>query len=234
MEKLVIIGISNNALNAYRFIKDYALFDVVGFAVNREYLDKDEFCGLPVYAIEELDRFVDKRETKVFVALLWNRLNADRKKLYLELKAKGYHFANLISPKAVIHSEYIKSKSWQGKNCWIHDYVVIQDRARIGSNVAIMALSLIGDNTVIGDHCFLGAKSTVAGGCTIGEQTFVGINCTVFDDTIVGKKCILGACTAVKRNVPDYSRYVTSSDMKIIQYDENTIEEKLLFRLNKR
>ncbi len=73
------------------------------------------------------------------------------------------------------------------------------------------------------------------GGTTIEEQSFVGLNATVFDDTKIGKKCIIGACTAVKRNMPDCSRYVTSSDNIVIkQYSEDEIESKLIFSKNKR
>lgn len=228
-EKLVLIGISKNAAHAYAFIKDYDLYDVIGFAVNKEYKEVDTFMNLPVYAIEELDKYIDKAETKLFIALLWNNLNADRKKLFLELKNQKYKFANIISPRASIRSELTT------ENLWVHDFVTIQENATIGDNVALMAYSLVGSNAIIGDHCFLGAKSTVAGGSKVGEQTFVGINCTVFDDTIVGKKCILGACTAVKRNVPDFTLYKTSSDDIVMkQYDEDVIESKLQFRKNKR
>ena len=98
-----------------------------------------------------------------------------------------------------------------------------------------MAQTLIGDNTVIHDHCFFGAKSTIGGGSVIGDQTFVGLGCTVFDDTKIGRKCILGACTAVKRNVPDCSLYKTSSaDIVIKQYDEDVIENKLIAAKNVR
>ena len=198
-DKLIIIGTGVNAKHLYYFIKDYSLSDVIGFAVNKEFLSETQFLGLPVYDIEELDSIFDKDKVKLFVSLLWNRLNGDRKKLYLSLKEKGFKFANVISPKASIRGEI------NGDNCWIHDFVTIQNRAQIGNNVSIMAYSLIGANSIIGNHCFCGAKSTVAGGCIIGDQTFIGINCTIFDDTRVGKKCILGACTAVKRNVPDFS-----------------------------
>ena len=225
---LIIIGTSTNARHAYHFVKDYDLYNVIGFAVNRDYITSNEFMGLPVYAIEDLEEIIDKQEVVLFVALLWNRLNAERKHLYLKLKQEGFTFANLISPKATIRGNI------DGDNCWIHDFVTIQNDSHIGSNVACMAYSLVGSNSKIGDHCFLGAKSTVAGGCSVGDQTFVGINCTVFDDTKVGKKCILGACTAVKRNVPDYSAYKTSSDILIKQYSEDEIEEKLVFSKNKR
>ncbi len=226
--KLIIIGTGTNAKNAYKFINRYDLFDVLGFAVNSEYRTSDTFLELPVYEVEHLENIIDKDQTYLFVALLWNRLNADRKKLYLDLKEKGYKFANLISPNALIHGTI------SGDNCWIQDFVTIQNDTVVNNNVAILSHAVVCDNSVIGDHCFLGAGATIGGGTVIGEQTFVGMNCTVFDDTRVGKKCILGACTAVKRNIPDYTLYKTSSNITIEQYDENIIEQKLLFKKNVR
>ena len=227
-KKLVIVGTGPNAKHVYKLIQFYNLYDVLGFSVDEKYITEDTFQGLPVFPLEKIETIVDTNEVLFFVALLWNRLNADRRDLYLRLKAKGYKFANIISPKASIRGTIA------GDNCWIHDFVVIQNDTVIGNNVAIMAQTLIGDNAVIGDHCFLGAKSTVGGGSVIGEQTFVGICSTVFDDTIVGKKCILGACTSVKRNVPDYSLYKTTSEIVIKQYGEDVIESKLMFSKNVR
>ena len=51
---------------------------------------------------------------------------------------------------------------------------------------------------------FMGTKSTVEGGCAVGEQSFIGINSVVFDDRQVGQKCIVVACSAVKRDLPDF------------------------------
>ena len=98
-----------------------------------------------------------------------------------------------------------------------------------------MAQSLIGANCHIEPHCFFAAKSLLGGGSCVGEQSFIGFSSIVFDDTKIGKKCIVGACTAVKRNMPDYSKYITSSDNIVIkQYDEAEIESKLVFSKNKR
>ena len=81
----------------------------------------------------------------------------------------------------------------------------------------------------------MGTKSTVAGGCTVGEQSFIGINSTVFDDTHVGRKCIVGACSAVKRNLPDYHACKTRLEsMQVKAYAPEVIESKLLFRENVR
>lgn len=226
-EKLIIVGTSSTAKHVYEFICGYDLFDVVGFAVDTEYRTVEKFCDLPVFALETLDKVFEKRDIKLFVAVLWNRLNADRRKLYERLKNEGYYFANLVSPTAVIRGTLL------GDNCWIHDFVVIQPEAEIGADTILMAFSLVGHDVKLGSHCFCGTKSTIAGGCYVGEQTFIGINCTIFDDTIVGEKCILGACTVVKRNVESFSIIKTDiNNMVVKQMEEKDIEEKLLFKKN--
>lgn len=229
LQKLIIVGTSKTAQHAYEFVKMYNLYEIVGFSVNEQYKTEDRFMGLPVYSLENLKEEYGKDDFLVFVAVLWNHLNRDRKELYNYCKMKGYRLANLISPNAILRSEI------KGDNCWIHDNVIIQNDAAIGVNVEIMAFTLIGANTNVGAHCFFGARSLLAGGCSIGEQCFIGINSTIFDDTTIGDKCIIGACTAVKRNMPNYSRYITASDnITFKQYAETEIEEKLVFAKNKR
>lgn len=229
MNNLIIVGLSKTALHVYEFVKMYKLYNVLGFAVNEQFKKENTFCGLPVYSLENLKEECLQKDFYVFVALLWNHLNGDRKKLYLYCKSQGYKLANIISPTAIIRGHL------NGDNCWIHDFVVIQNGAELGSNIAIMAYTLIGAGTNVGSHCFFGARSLLGGGCTIGEQSFVGLNATIFDDTQIGLKCIVGACTGVKRNMPNYSKYVTSSDNIILkQYGEDVIEDKLVFSKNVR
>lgn len=211
--QLIIIGVSTTAKQVYDFVVEYDLFEVKGFAVNAQYKTSDFFCGLPVYDIEELKQVYDIDRIYIFVAILWNRLNKDRRNVYEKLKKRGFRFANLVSPSARIRGKL------SGDNCWIHDYVVVQSDAEIKEDCMLMAFSLIGAFSKMEAHCFMGTKSTIAGNCHIGEQTFIGMNCTIFDDTTIGKKCLLGACTAVKRN---------TEDCTIVKIDEkNTITKKL-------
>lgn len=229
MEKLIIIGTSSTARHAYSFVQYHHLFDVIGFAVHKDYLIQSSFCGLPVYPLEQLEMSLPLNDYSLFIAMLWNHLNADRRRVYDYCSSRGFHLANLVSPLAIVRGTI------NGDNCWIHDNVVIQNDTIINSNTAIMQGSLVGSDCIIGAHCFLGAHSIVAGGCSIGEQSFVGLHATVFDDTHVGRKCIIGACTAVKRNVPDFTKYTSSSDSIVIkQYDEEVIESKLVFSKNVR
>ena len=227
MEKLVIIGTSSTAKLAYTFICDYNLYDVIGFSVDAQYIQEKQFCGLPVFPLATLEQYVDKSTVRVFVAILWNHLNTDRKIVFERLQNLGYKFATLISPYARIRSNNI------GANCWIHDFCVVQDDVIIEDDCALMAYTLIGSRVHLRKHCFCGAKSTIAGNCSVGTQTFIGINATIFDDRIIGNKCIIGACTGVNRNLPDFSVWKVSADNHTIrQYSENEIIDKLVASKN--
>lgn len=229
MKNLIIVGLSTTSKSAYEFVQTHKLFNVIGFAVNQDYKNVETFKNLPVFSLENLFEEVGHPNFEVFVALLWNHLNSDRRKVYEYCKAKGYKLANLISPMAIVRSKL------NGDNCWVHDFVVIQDDAVLESNIMIMAQSLIGASSHIHSHCFFGAKSLLAGGCIIGEQSFVGLGAIVFDDTHIGEKCIVGAGTSVKRNMPNYSKCIANSESVVFkQYTCDEIENKLVFTKNVR
>lgn len=227
-EKLIIVGISTAAREITEFINYHRLFEIIGYAVNSAYLKIKEFQGKPVFALEDLEKNYAE-DYKLFVAVQWNKLNRDRKNLYYYCKTHGFKLANVISPTAIIRSQ-IKTD-----NLFIDDNVIIKNNVKLGNNCYLKASCICGPNTIISDNCFLGLNSIIGGGCIIGEQSFIGLNATVFDCTTVGRKCLIGACAVVKRNMPDFSKCVTSSaNMVIKQYGEDEIEEKLVASKNVR
>lgn len=176
-----------------------------------------------VWALEQLHEYIDIDNDLVFVAVFWNRLNADRRNLYEKVKAMGFRFANVISPNCSLRSRSI------GENCWICNYVIAEEESVIGNNCSIQDGAFIGDWAYLEDHVFMAARSSVYGSTLIGEQSFVGINANVFDEVHIGKKCMIGACTIVKRNVPDFTVVKTINDGNVIkQYPEEVIESKWL------
>lgn len=229
MKNLIIVGLSSTAKTIYAFVSKYNLFNVIGFAVNKAYKNCDKFCDKPVYNIEDLGSIINKESDLIFVAIQWNKLNSDRKSVYLQLKTDGYNFANLISPNAIINGEIV------GENCWIADNSIIDFNSKVGNNVFVKVGAMIGPNCKIEEHSFIGAKSVIGGGSIIREQSFIGLGAIVFDEVMVGKKCIVGAASILKRNLNNYSLYKTSSENFFMkEYDEISIENKLLFKMNKR
>ena len=96
-----------------------------------------------VFSLEKLDKFIDKDNDYLFVAILWNRLNADRRHMYERVKSMGYKFANIVSPYARDRGEL------QGDNCWICDDVIVQEHVKLGSNIFIMDNAIVAHRSVI-------------------------------------------------------------------------------------
>lgn len=221
--KLVIFGVSTTARAIYKFVKDYDLFDIIGFVQDKEYKTEESYCGLQVYDFESLSTVFDKTTDYMFIAVEWNHLNADRRRLYNRLKAKSYRLANIISPTALIHGTI------KGDNCWICDYVVVENDTEIGSDILVKPKATLQHNVVVDDHCFIAAHTLIAGNVHIGEQSYLGVASVVFNGVNIGRKCIVGGGVTVKRHVPDFTVIKTPNDQFVIKtYNEEEIENKLL------
>ena len=221
--KLAIFGASTTARGIYKFVKDYDLYDVIGFVQDKEYKTEETYCGLPIYDFESLASVFDKSTDYLFVAVEWNHLNADRKRLYNRMKNDGFRLANIISPTAVIHG------TLKGDNCWICDFVVVENDSVIGNDVLIKTKTTIHHNVIVGDHCFIAPHTLVAGNVNIGEQSYFGLASVIFNGVNIGKKCIIGGGVTVKRHLPDFSIIKTPNDQFVIKtYSEEEIENKLL------
>ena len=217
MSNLVIIGISDTADRIIRFVNRYCLFNVIGCAVDKSYLPENESIEIGggyyrVWDLEHLDEHIDADNDYVFVALLWNRLNADRRFLFEKVQQMNrFKFANIISPNAIVRGEI------KGVNCWVCDK------------------AFVGHRSIVKSHSFLAAGAMVMGSVIVGEQSYIGVNASIFDGTHIGNKCLVGACTYVKRNLPDFSTIKTPSDAFVIKtYSETEIENKWLARKNVR
>lgn len=224
MEKIVIVGMGETSQDIRFFIERYQLFEIAGYAVNREYISNTQHEGLPVYALEELEQHIDKNKVGLYVAISeFQHLNREKRRVYTELKEKGFFFPNLVSPRATILTDDI------GDGNWICDFTYLDFQTRIGSNCVLRNYAYVGHYAKVGNHNFLGAKSMVGGNSTIDDQCFVGINATIFNNVHVGSKCLIGGAAVIKKNMPDFSRCrVVSSTMEHTQFDEATIEDKLL------
>lgn len=216
---LIIIGTGKTARNLYSFVTHHGLYEVIGFAVSEQYYSESEFMGKPVYRLERLSEDMSGREYSVFVALLWNRLNSERKGLYEYCKRSGMSMANIVSPTAVVRGNLL------GDNCWIGDYVVVQGSVDIESDVFIRSCSVICHDSHIESHAFISAGVVVGGDSRIGEQSFVGLHATIADDVRIGSRCIVGASTFVNKHLPDCSKMTM---LNVKHYDESEIESKLV------
>lgn len=218
MEKLLLVGAHEVAKEVRCFVEKYNLFEVVGFTVNRQYIKEETIDGLPVIPLEDLDNYVDRETTKVFMAISWGqKLNQIRKDIFICLKEKGYVFANLIAPQAVILTDKI------GEGNWFHEFCYIGHEAAVEDNNDFRPFSTIGHYTKVGSHNHF-SKCTVGGIAHIGDCNFVGMQAIIYNRITVGNKNFIGAGTIVKKNLGDYV-LIAAKESERVQLTEKQIEK---------
>jgi sugar O-acyltransferase (sialic acid O-acetyltransferase NeuD family) len=203
MEKVIIFGNKSIAREAFYYLKYYSNYEVVGFTVDREYLESVSLCNLPVQPFDIVESAFPPNRHKMLIAVGYVQNNKIRKERYFRSKEMGYELINFISPNSVMHPE-----TAIGDNCIIGHYTVISPDAEIGNNVIIASGCMIGHDVIIGDHCFFSPGVSVAGSVNIGSGSYLGVNATIRNKVSIGKECVVGAGAILLEDIEDRSVYI--------------------------
>lgn len=195
MEKLIIFGTEKTAELAHFYFTNDSEYEVIGFTVDAEYMNCDEFCGLPVYSFEHLENYVSIDETYLFVALTYAKMNEIRENKISEAKKKGFRLASYISSKATIFNN-VKI----GEHCFILENSIIQPFVEIGDNNILWSGNHIGHHSKIGNHNFITSHVVISGNVTIKDNCFIGVNSTLRDGIEVENHTLIGAGCFINRN----------------------------------
>ncbi len=195
---LIIIGDSAFAEVAYEYFTHDSPYQVVAFAVERQFLTKDSLFGLPVVPMDELEERYANADHAFYAALVYTQMNRLRTRLYQQVKAMGYAPASYISSRAFVwHNVEI------GEHAFIFEDNTLQPFVVLGDNVVLWSGNHIGHHSRIKDNCFIASHVVVSGFCSIGANCFIGVNATFGNNLSVGDDCLIGAGALVARDVPD-------------------------------
>jgi len=195
-KKLIIVGVGEFGQIAYEYFTYDSEYEVVAFAVDEEYRDKDSLYGIPVINMEEVDRKFPANKYYIFVAVTYPKLNRERTRLYKKFKDKGYICASYISSRAFVwHNVEV------GENTFIFENNTVQFRAKIGNNVVLWSGNHIGHGSIIGNNCWLTSQDVVSGFCSIGENCFIGVNVSIGDRVTIADDVVLGAGSVTVKNL---------------------------------
>ena len=209
-QRVVIVGngqIAELYCSLFTRTTDYR---VAGFAIDRQFIGADELLGLPVVPLDEVESRFPPTSVQAFVAIGPVGNNAVRASKFLEMRQKGYRFANYISPHAVVSPD-----AHLGENVVIGHLTVVSPWVRIGDNAVVGSSSNIGHHSRIHDHAFLPVHVVVAGSVVIGERAFVGTGATVRDNVTIGAGSVIGAGATILGDVEPNAVYVTERAKKL-------------------
>lgn len=194
MSKVVIFGTGQIAEVAHFYIMHDSPHDVVGFTVDKDYLEKGSFKDLPVVPFEDIITYFRADEVKLFIPISYKKMNKVRADRYYRAKEMGYSFISYISSKATYYGTPV------GENCFIFENNVIQPFTCIGDDTILWSGNHIGHHAKIGNHCFIASHVVVSGAAEIKDYSFLGVNATIRDSVVIEKENLIGAGSVILKN----------------------------------
>ncbi len=186
-KKLVIIGTSAFAEVAYEYFTHDSPYEVVGFAVERDFLKSDTLFGLPVFAFEDLREKHPPGTVSFYAAMVYTQLNRLRTRLYKQAKEWGYSPASYVSSAA-----FVWKNVKLGEHCFIMEDNTVQPFVTIGDNVVLWSGNHIGHHSKVLDNVFISSHVVISGFCTIGDNCFLGVNSTIANNLEIASDNWLG------------------------------------------
>ena len=188
MSRVVVFGVGRIAELAHFYLVHDSPHEVVGFAVDPDYLTDHVFRGLPVVPFDEVEATFPPDTVEMFIPISFRRMNHVRADRVAAAKEAGYRLISYVSSKATTFPDFKC-----GENCFILENNTIQPFVQIGDDVILWSGNHIGHHTVIQDHVMVTSQVVISGGCTIEPHCFLGVNSTIRDETTIGRETLVGA-----------------------------------------
>lgn len=202
MAKVVIFGVVDTAQLAKYYLENDSEHEVIAFTVTKDYIESEQFEGLPVVAFEEVEQHYPPSDYQLFVPMTASKMNKNRRRFYEEGKAKGYRFISYISSKATVLTDNI------GENCFILEDNTIQPFVSIGNNVVLWSGNHIGHHSTIADHVFFTSHIVLSGHCEVHEHCFFGVNATIRDFSIIAEGTLVAMGAVITKSTKAWDVYL--------------------------
>lgn len=119
-----------------------------------------------------------------------------RWKLFDFFSERGYTFASVISPHAILSKHLELEEGVQ-----IMAGAILQTNATIGKNTLINTGAIVEHDCIIGAHNHLAPSSTLSGGVVTANQVHIGTGANVIQGIQIGEQAVIGAGTSIAKNV---------------------------------
>lgn len=121
-----------------------------------------------------------------------------RAEVFQRFKAKGFRFATVVHPAAVVSRQ-----AQLGEGVQVMAGAIVQTGCRIGPNTIVNTRASIDHDCWLGTSVHVAPGATLSGGVQVGDLTHIGVGATVVQSIVIGRRCLVGAGAVVLRDVPD-------------------------------
>lgn len=124
-----------------------------------------------------------------------------RADLFWRWRARGYRFAALVHPGALV-----ADTAEIGEGAQVMAGAVVQNCAKIGLNCLVNTRAGVDHDCILDDTVHVAPGATLCGGVRVGERSHVGAGATIIQGVRIGKRCMIGAGAVVVGDLPDGAR----------------------------
>jgi len=201
--KIILVGARDDGQAGVilDFVREFELYDVVGFIDDNMELQGKEVLGLPV--LGTLDSFLSIPSEESMNFFICTGHNSYREKLHKKIIEHRGKLVNIVHPNSFI------SKSVQiGKGVFIGANVCIVHNTIIGDCTIINNATSIDHDNKIGDYVNISPGCHTSGRVIIKKGAFLGTGVTVIPDIVIHEDVIVGAGGVVIRNIDRHTKVV--------------------------
>ncbi|MBM3582686.1 MAG: acetyltransferase [Alphaproteobacteria bacterium] len=152
--------------------------------------------GVAVLGDESVLAGFDSAATKLVNGVGSLEPHSARKRLFERWSARGWRFASVIDPHAVVGPETIL-----GEGVQVMAGAVVQPGVRLGPNCVLNTRAAVDHDCVIGAHVHLAPGVTLSGGVTVGDNAHLGPGATVVQGVVIGPGATVAAGATVVADV---------------------------------
>jgi len=135
-----------------------------------------------------------------------------RTDVFKKFKAKGFTFATVIHPSAVVASDVVI-----GEGVQIMAGAVIQPGSRIGMNTIVNTRASVDHDCLIKDHVHIAPGVTLSGEVKVENGVHIGTGATIIQGVAIGKNSVIGAGSVVTGNIASDTEVAGVPAKKIVE-----------------
>lgn len=169
--------------------------EIMGYTAPQE---ESKCLNVPYIGTDDIIKTYEPNEVELVLGLGSIGISTLRSSIFEQFTAKGYTFANVVHPTAIVASSV---KLGQGVQVLAGS--ILQTNGTIADNTIINTGVVVDHDSSIGSHVHIAPGSTLSGGVTIGECCHIGTGTTVIQGITIGKATLIGAGSVVVRNIGD-------------------------------
>jgi sugar O-acyltransferase (sialic acid O-acetyltransferase NeuD family) len=156
-----------------------------------------EFMGADILGDDDKILDIHPERIKLVNALGSIKSTSARQKLFETWHSRGYSFASVIHPKAILAPSATLAEGGQ-----VLAGAIINPHTRVGENSIVNTGAVLEHDCIIGSHVHIAPGAKIAGNVTIGNGTHVGIGSTIIQGVTIGDNCLIAAGAVVIQSVP--------------------------------